>query len=104
MGAGDVKLLAMIGTFLGPLQTFYAGLASTIAGGVISILWVLWHGKTFHLIQNLTALLPLEFGAVGGSSSGLRIEPSASAGKLPYGVAIAIGTMACLVFHQLGLI
>jgi prepilin peptidase CpaA len=102
MGAGDVKLLAMVGTFLGPLDTFYAALASTIAGGVLSILWVLWHGKTLRLVQNLTALLPLELGAVGGSSSGLRIEPSASAGKLPYGVAIAVGTISCLVFHQLG--
>jgi prepilin peptidase CpaA len=101
MGAGDVKLLAMVGTFLGPLQTFYAGLASMIAGGLLSIVWVLWHGKTLHLIQNLTSLLPLELGAIGGSSSGLRIEPSASAGKLPYAVAIAIGTIACLVFHQL---
>jgi prepilin peptidase CpaA len=102
MGAGDVKLLAMVGTFLGPLDTFYAALASMIAGGMLSIVWVLWHGKTLRMLQNLTALLPLELGAVGGSSSGLRIEPSASAGKLPYGVAIAIGTISCLVFHQLG--
>jgi len=102
MGAGDVKLLAMVGTFLGPLDTFYAALASIIAGGMLSIVWVLWHGKTLRLLQNLTALLPLELGAVGGSSSGLRIEPSASAGKLPYGVAIAVGTISCLVFHQLG--
>jgi prepilin peptidase CpaA len=102
MGAGDVKLLAMVGTFLGPLDTFYAALASTIAGGVLSILWVLWHGQTLRLLQNLMALLPLELGAVGGSSSSLRIEPSASAGKLPYGVAIAVGTISCLVFHQLG--
>jgi prepilin peptidase CpaA len=97
-----VKLLAMVGTFLGPLDTFYAALASTIAGGVLSILWVLWHGQALRLLQNLTALLPLELGAVGGSSSSLRIEPSASAGKLPYGMAIAIGTISYLVFHQLG--
>jgi pilus assembly protein CpaB len=33
MGAGDVKLLAMVGAFLGPLATFYAALATMIVGG-----------------------------------------------------------------------
>jgi prepilin peptidase CpaA len=105
MGAGDVKLLAMIGTFLGPLETFYAALASMIVGGVLSILWVLVRGRMLRLLQNLVAFF--QFGllsAVAGSPSGLRITPDASAGKLPYGVAISIGTIGYLNVHQLGLL
>ena len=39
---------------------------------------------------------------VGRSAPDLRITSGASAGKLPYGVAIAIGTTGYLVLHQLG--
>jgi hypothetical protein len=41
---------------------------------------------------------------MGGSTSGLRIVPGASGGKVPYGVAIAAGTIGYMVSHQLGLL
>ena len=103
MGAGDVKLLAMVGAFLGPKETFYAALASMIVGGVISILYVLARGTALRMWRNLTSLLQLGFlGAMSGSAPSLRITPEASAGRLPYGVAIAIGTIGYLVSHRLG--
>jgi prepilin peptidase CpaA len=105
MGAGDVKLLAMIGTFLGPLETFYAALASMIVGGILSILWVLAHGRTLHMLQNLAAFFQVGLlGVLAGSPSGLRIAPDVSAGRLPYGVAISSGTIGYLIVHQLGLL
>jgi prepilin peptidase CpaA len=102
MGAGDVKLLAMVGTFLGPIDTFYAAIASTIVGGMLSILWVVWHAKTMQLVRNLSTLIPFEVGMLGGFPMGRRIEDSTSVGKMPYGVAIAIGTISFLMFDQLG--
>jgi|SoiMethySBSTD1v2_1073268.scaffolds.fasta_scaffold241938_4 prepilin peptidase CpaA len=105
MGAGDVKLLAMIGTFLGPVETLYAALASMIVGGFLSVLWVLARGRMLLMLQNLAAFLQVGLlGALSGSPSGLRIAPEASAGKLPYGIAIAIGTIGYLFLHQLGLL
>ena len=42
MGAGDVKLMAMCGAFLGPLQIIVAAVASLLLGGVIGIAWFFW--------------------------------------------------------------
>jgi prepilin peptidase CpaA len=103
MGGGDVKLLAMVGAFLGPQQTFYAALVSVIVGGVVSILYVLARGTALRMWRNLTSLLQLGFlGAISGSAPNLRVTADASAGKLPYGVAIAIGTIGYLVSDRLG--
>jgi prepilin peptidase CpaA len=104
MGAGDVKLLAMVGAFLGPGGTFHAALASMIVGGVLAILFVLARGTALRMFHNLATLFQLGFlGALGRFAPSLRITAGASAGKLPYGVAIAIGTIGYLVLHQLGL-
>jgi prepilin peptidase CpaA len=104
MGAGDVKLLAMIGTFLGPLETLYVALTIIIAGGVVSIVWVLVRGRMFRMLQNLAPFFQLAvLGPRAGSPSGFRIAPEASAGRLPYALAIAFGTIAYLIGHQLAL-
>lgn len=103
IGAGDVKLVAMVGAFLGPGETFHAALASMIVGGVLGVLVVLVRGTAPRMFRNLASLFQMGFlDAVGGSAPSLRINDSASAGKLPYGVAIAIGTIGYLVLHQLG--
>jgi prepilin peptidase CpaA len=105
MGAGDVKLLAMVGAFLGAKATFAAALASMIAGGVLAIGFLLLRSRVRVMFRNLAAALHL--GAIeiaSGMAPSLRIDSSTSAGKIPYGVAIAIGTITYLVLHQLNLI
>jgi len=103
MGAGDVKLLAMVGAFLGPGDTFRASLASMIVGGVLSILFVLMHGTARRIFHNLGSFFQLSLLSVtSGSKRNHRIEADVSAGKLPYGVAIAIGTIGYLITDQLG--
>jgi prepilin peptidase CpaA len=103
MGAGDVKLLAMVGAFLGPGDTFYAALASMLVGGALSIVFVLVRGTARRLLYNLGSLFQLGLLSVaGGSKPNLRIGADESAGKLPYGVAIAIGTIGYLITDQLG--
>ena len=42
LGAGDVKLMAMCGAFLGPLQVAAASVASLLVGGVIGVVWLSW--------------------------------------------------------------
>ena len=103
MGAGDVKLLAMAGAFLGPGDTLYAALATMIAGGVLAVVFVLMRGTALRMLHNLVALFHFGFVSAAGSfKPNLQITVGASAGKLPYGVAIAIGTIGYLVLHQLG--
>jgi prepilin peptidase CpaA len=105
MGAGDVKLAAMVGAFLGPGDTFYAMLASMIAGGALAIGYVLAKGTATKMLRNLISLFQLGFLSVaGGSKPQLRIAGDSSAGTMPYGVSIAIGTIGYLVLRQFGFI
>ena len=105
MGAGDVKLLGMVGAFLGPGDTFYAALATMIVGGMLAILFVLAKGKLQIMFRNLASVFQLGYLSVAsGSTPNLQVAPQVSAGKLPYAVAIAIGTIGYLILHQLGFI
>lgn len=103
MGAGDVKLMTMVGAFLGPGDTVFAVLASVITGGILAFCYVLAKGATARMRRNLGALFQQGFLSIlAGAAPNLRIEADQSAGKLPYGVVIAIGTGAYLVLSQLG--
>lgn len=104
MGAGDVKLLAMAGAFLGPLDTLWCGLASMIAGGALSIAWAVRQGTAMRLLQNMASLLPFGLGAFAGVPSDMRMTSASSVGKLPYAAAIALGTTTYLVLRQLGFV
>jgi hypothetical protein len=42
MGAGDVKLLGVVGSILGGWGAIVAGLATMIAGGLLALIYVVW--------------------------------------------------------------
>jgi prepilin peptidase CpaA len=76
MGAGDVKLAAAIGAWIGPNQLFLALVITAMAGGVM-------------VVCNL---------AFGGKASGGVADPEMKLSnpkrrKMPYAPAIAIGTL-----------
>lgn len=105
MGAGDVKLLAMVGAFLGPEDTLYSALATMVVGGALAIVFAVTRGKVQLMFRNITSMLQLSVLSVaGGSAPNLQIAPQTSAGKLPYGVAIAIGSIGYMVLHQLNFV
>jgi prepilin peptidase CpaA len=95
MAAGDVKLLMMIGAWVGPEMTFYIALATFLAGGIWSIGIVLYRGRTRQMLVNLAHLTGTWQGSAQRPASGdhMAIE---SVGALPYGVAIAAGTLGVL--------
>lgn len=102
MGAGDVKLMGMVGAFLGPSDTLGALLAILITGGVLALIIVLLGKQLLRLMQNI------KFIAMDGILKlSMREMPVMdgwfeSVGKLPYAVAIAIGTLVFLVWQRLG--
>ena len=96
MAAGDVKLMATVGAFLGPALAFQASLATYICGGVLALLIVLFKRRAGAAFTNAGTLLrPLwmRFYGVRLASEGV---PVPSVGGMPYALAITLGTLAVL--------
>jgi prepilin peptidase CpaA len=96
MGAGDVKLLAAVGAWLGPANAAWTALYASVAGGVLAIAIGLYHGYLRTAFSNLWGLLG--FWRVAGirPSSGLTLGTTTTAPRLPYAIAIAAGTLVTL--------
>jgi prepilin peptidase CpaA len=102
MGAGDVKLMAMVGSFLGPASTFGAILMTLFAGGVLALAVALARGLLPMMIANVRLMLTnAAVKAAVGRGPGPEVLPN-SAGKLPYAVAIAAGTFIQLFLAHHG--
>jgi len=92
LGAGDVKLMAMVGAFIGPQQVLAATLLALLAGGVLSLLVAACTGLLRQVLANSYRMLfhSLLRGISGGNA---RLDaPQAASGSLPYAIAIAAGT------------
>jgi prepilin peptidase CpaA len=105
LGAGDVKLMAMVGAFLGPWSTVGAVLSTLIAGGILALALALWSAHLGRMLHNLTMICRGTAFTLGTTGiGGLAASDGPSPGRMPYGVAIAAGTIGYLIFAQLGLI
>lgn len=100
MGAGDVKLMTMVGAFLGTVGVIGATLFSFMAGGLIAFFVALREHSMLRLFENLRFMI---FGSMVRASSlqlpSIQDFPQPVA-KMPYGVAIAIGTLSYLLWKQ----
>jgi prepilin peptidase CpaA len=86
-GGGDVKLLAAVGTLLGPGATLRAFVASAIAGGLIAI-FVAWRrGRVADTVVGAAALVT-SAGASIGDISDTRHD-----NRFAYAPAIAVGAI-----------
>jgi prepilin peptidase CpaA len=104
MGAGDVKLMAMVGAFLGVHETFQAVLFAFVVGGAAAIGFALFKGKLARLLHNAkNAVYGMLAMSMAGFKPDARIDASQSIGKLPYGICISVGTIGYVLGRQLGL-
>jgi prepilin peptidase CpaA len=96
LGAGDVKLLAAIGAWVGAKPILLIMLAAAILGGVLAVIQGLMQRRLALLIGN-TALLAANlmnirrFGVAKIAAMGQ--EPPTLQNTIPYGVAIAAATI-----------
>src|ERR1700730_6879177 len=95
MGAGDVKLLAGVGAWMGPAITLGAFVATGIVGGLMALVVdarsgaVARHVAMFHTISSeiLTVRDPVKL-----AEAAAQRKPTMM--LLPYGIPIAIGSIA----------
>ena len=99
MGAGDVKLLAGVGAWMGTITTIYAFCVTALVGGVIALAMIVYrrawekHRQQFWTILNeVTTIRDPEL------LSAIAAERKKSMLLLPYGIPIALGSIAYFVW------
>jgi len=94
VGAGDVKLLAMVGVWLGPQMLLGATVLTLLAGGVMAIVVMLASRSSRQVLTNVRVMLTT---ALVGAQAGKLAPfdaPAPGGARLPYALAIGAGTLA----------
>jgi prepilin peptidase CpaA len=95
MGAGDVKLLAALGAWLGAGDAFWLAMYTSMAGGVIALAMALRSGYLMTALRNIAGLARFWWTFGPRPMPAVTLEHSA-APRLAYAVPIFIGTMVTL--------
>lgn len=103
MGAGDVKLMAAIGAWLGPILTLWSFCAGAIIGGVAAVVMIVSTKRAVHAVTNMQTImtkmrrLDTAFGEFGGAKTF-----GSTSQLLPYGVPLTAGTIGVLLTSYFG--
>ena len=95
MGGGDVKLLAALGAWLGPWETFWLAMYAGIAGGVLGLFVALSHRYLRTALSNLRLIFRYWLTVGFGPVPGLTLDSSTSP-RLAYAIPILAGTVVTL--------
>ncbi|MDC7697880.1 A24 family peptidase [Vogesella indigofera] len=99
MGAGDVKLMAMVGCFTGSPAIFGVVLCTLLAGGVLSLVFSLKMKALRQVLSNVKFMIFMRSIKAAGCGITSTDDMAGSVGTLPYAMAIAVGTAAYLVWQ-----
>jgi prepilin peptidase CpaA len=95
MGAGDVKLLACLGAWLGPRTTFWMAMYAMVSGGFIAVTVAMATGYLRRAFRNIWMLL--QYWTVMGVRPLPELTLATAAGpRLPYAIPIAAGALAAI--------
>ena len=92
MGGGDTKLMAAIGAWSGQERVVAVVIAAALAGGVLAIISMILRPGFRKVMRNLAEIIRFRL------TSGLSPHPDLNvsqpgAHRVPFGVAIAMGTL-----------
>jgi prepilin peptidase CpaA len=92
MGAGDVKLLAALGAWLGPGPAFWLAIYGSMAGGVLAVVVALRHNYLRTALSNL-GILGKFWWLVGLRPMASLTLERGSGPRLAYAVPLFLGTV-----------
>ncbi|MAT16195.1 MAG: prepilin peptidase [Planctomyces sp.] len=102
MGAGDVKLMAGMGAWVGATVTIYAFCVSTVVGALMAVCMVLYR-RSFRKHYDNFMMILMEWMQVKNprelSEIAARRKPQMF--LLPYGIPICIGSIAYFCYANL---
>ena len=90
-GAGDVKLMAAVGGFVGPALVLNAFLGTAVVGGVFAVAVAMRRGRLMDTIAGTSQLV------AAPSAAKVEIEAPARANRFAYGPAIAVGSLIAVL-------
>lgn len=96
MGAGDVKLLALIGAIKGSAFVLNTALYMAVIGGGMAIVVILFHKESLKCFKQLILWV---FSFLQGIRFKLELPTTVLLKKYPYGLAIVSGAVICLIFE-----
>ncbi len=94
MAAGDVKLMAVVGSFIGGGAALWAAACSLICGSLLAFIYLFAKGGVVAFLRRYWAMLSLRcYIPAGGDDDPARH-------RFPYALAIAVGTVVSLFFES----
>ncbi len=104
MGAGDVKLMAAIGAWIGPSLTWWSFVGGAILGGLIAVVMILRERKLSQACANMNAIMIKMSNPAFWFTDYAGAKTFGSTSQLlPYGIPLTIGTIGVLTWHTWGL-
>lgn len=97
IGAGDVKLLALIGAIKGSGFVVNTALYMAVIGGVIALIIIIKSGALLKVLKQLWIWV---YSTLCGIKLRMEFPATAFVKKYPYGVAIVGGAFICLIFKE----
>jgi prepilin peptidase CpaA len=94
MGAGDTKLMGVVGAALGIRGVLNASLFTAVAGGIFALVLLLSHYRNFRFVSR--AVETIQASLATRCLIKIPVTDSKEKPKLYYGVAIASGTLYTL--------
>lgn len=92
VGAGDVKLAAATGLFVGHPDMLWVNLLILAAGGALSMVWALSTGQLGTVLRNLQSGLLMWWLNRQHGATGHPTTFPISRTRMPYAIAIGMGT------------
>jgi prepilin peptidase CpaA len=97
MGAGDIKLLGVVGSILGAWGAIVAGLATMIAGGILAVLYLAWLFIKPEVASWVSSIVLRVTGKTAAPGDGMSWQ-AVRAAEIPYVLAVAAGSFATLIY------
>jgi prepilin peptidase CpaA len=97
-GAGDVKFLAALGSFLGPVEVLNLALCVLATGGILAVVRMVFRGNSRLIINNIKLILSTKRAPAGRLSS----QGVSTADRMPFALAFAGGLLGYSYWRLMG--
>jgi prepilin peptidase CpaA len=94
MGGGDMKMMAAVGAWVGRTHVLTVLVSIALAGGVLALVSVIVNKNLIQTVRNAARLVLYRFNAGLEPHPEMNVQAPGSR-RVPFGVAIAMGTLFC---------